>query len=102
MVFSENFSFLEVLQGCHPFLGVEQVLAEEAKGHLIDLEELLLELEHLGGDPLLGEGDAVFFSQVLQGLGKVQILLFHDQREDVPADTAAEAVEELLFLVDRE
>ncbi len=84
-------------------MGVEQVLFEEAEGQVVDLEQLLFELEDLGPDPLLGrQRDVVALGQILEGFGEGQVLPLHDQGEDVPADAAAEAVVELLFLVDGE
>ena len=90
-------ALLEVFLGLAPLRARGQALAEEGQGRLVQLDDLLLQLESLGAQPpLVGDGDVVALGQGSQGLGKGQVLLLHDQGEDVAADPAAEAVVELL------
>jgi hypothetical protein len=94
-------ALLQISKGPLALRRTGEVLAEKAQGELVDLEQLLLELEDLGPDTLMGrQRDVIALGQALERLGEGQVLALHEEREDVAARAAAEAVVELFVLID--
>ena len=78
---------------------------EQGGGLLVDLNKSLALLgpRHLpGGEMLLRQFDLVFGGQLLDRLGKGEVVVLHDKGKDIAALTAAEAVIGASFRVDHE
>ena len=103
MVSSDRPRFFRYSRAFLPSCGLVRGSSEEARASSLILKSFSSSLRTWGRTLCWsGRGTWYFSARLLQGLGKGQVLLLHDQREDVPADAAAEAVVELFVLVDGE